>query len=667
MRLQKLLTALIAVDNTAADDLLLEALRVGDVSEQLVLLDALMQRKTPGGLSGVLAQFENLPPQCRAQVTKNVKLFYHALSQAGRSKDRGTRLAAMAIIAQTRQGKLGYVLSENLREPDEILSKAAAEALLEMARWVNRESRLMHRFGAADENGQLDSLAMLGEAVAKKGGSTISAAPTGAEDLETAYQTVMQERPEIEAAVARALDWARTKHLGDLMRAALLLCDHPQSRTLAILKTTRHGGQASMVRKLQQPPAADSVEAFLLGASHGQLRTNFAAAFAQISDRAVLDSLLRRTYWIADNQLRLCLGTVTRGVWWESEPLRYDLDRRTPADAASIADWIVASGLDVAVQDKQLIAILDHAKDDTAARLRVAVAAARQPKGSPAGAFKAMLSDTDERLQRIAARELIRRRPPEFESALLQRMTDGTPSVRRVIGRAIGQVGFDQYWNRFDQLDRPARIAAGKAMMKLLPDAADRLGRYLSSGTNEQRVRAMAVIQDLQLAERFRDALLASCLHTNSKVRSKAVSLLIALPAEPGDNVLERALADADPRVRANAIEVIDAQKSPQFVPLLADRARIGQNRERANAIKALHGMKIDGATNHLQLMLSDPRAEHRISALWALRQTGLWSLLAYVGAIAQRDDNLRVRRYAVAMLKSVMEQVAAAQRAKVA
>jgi len=663
VRLQKLLTALIAVDNTAADDLLLEALRVGDVSEQLMLLDALMQRKTPGGLSGILAQYENLPPQCRAVITRNVKLFYHALSQAGRSRDHGTRLAAMAIIAQTRQGKLGYVLSENLREPDEKLSKAAAEALLEMARWVNRESRLMHRFGEP----QTESLAMVGEATAKKEGSTVSAAPTGPDDLETAYQTVMQERPEIESAVARALDWARTKHLGDLMRAALLLCDHPQSRTLAILKTTRHGGQASMVRKLQQPPAADSVEAFLLGASHGQLRTNFASAFAQISDRAVLDSLLRRTYWIADNQLRLCLGTVTRGVWWEAEPLRYDLARRTPADAAAIADWIVASGLDVAEQDKQLVAVLDHAKDDTAARLRVAVAAARQPKGSPAGAFKAMLSDTDERLQRIAARELIRRRPPEFESALLQQMTGGAPSVRRVVGRAIGQVGFDQYWNRFDRLDRQARIAAGRAMMKLLPDAADRLGRYLTSGTNDQRVRAMAVIQDLQLAERFRDALVNACVHANSKVRSKAVSLLVSLPSEPGDNVLERALADADPRVRANAIEVIDAQKSPQFVPLLADRARMGQNRERANAIKALHGMKIDGATNQLQLMLADPRAEHRISALWALRQTGLWSLLSHVGAIAQRDDNLRVRRYAVTMLKSVMEQVAAAQRAKVA
>ena len=662
MRLQKLLSALIAVDNTAADDLLLEALRVGNEDEQMLLLDALIQRKTPGGLGGVLAQFDALPARCQGRVKADVRVFYHALSQAGRSNDKAARFAAMRIIALTRQGKLGYVLSENLREPDDALSKAAAEALLEMSRWVNRECRLMHRFHASPG----DDLALVGEASHREG-STVAAAVTTHGELEAAYETVMEQRPEIEAAVARALDWARTKHLGDLMRAALLLCDHPQSRTLAILKTTRHGGQASMVRKLQQPPAADSVEAFLLGASHGQLRTNFAAAFAQITDRAVLDSLLRRTYWLADHQLSLCLSTVSRGVWWDPVALPGDLDRREPAEAAAVADWIVASGLDPAQQDGQLLTLLERAKEDVGARLRVLLAATRQPKGSPCGATKVALGDTDERLARIAARELIRRRPADFESALLKQMTTGAPSVRRIIGRAIGQVGFDQYWNRFERMDRTARIAAGRAMMKLLPDAADRLGRYLSTGNIDQRVRALAVIQDLQLVERFRDLLVQTCMHPNAKVRSKAVSLLISLPNEPVGAILEKALVDTDPRVRANAVEVVDVQQSPQFVPMLAERARTGHNRERANAIKALHGMKIDGATHHLQLMLGDPRAEHRISALWALKQVGLWALLNHVGAIAQRDDNLRVRRYAVAMLKSVIEQVNAANQAKVA
>jgi len=39
-----------------------------------------------------------------------------------------------------------------------------------------------------------------------------------------------------------------------------------------------------MVRRLQQPPGSENVDAFLLGASHGQLRSQFGVAFAHIEE-----------------------------------------------------------------------------------------------------------------------------------------------------------------------------------------------------------------------------------------------------------------------------------------------------------------------------------------------------------------------------------------------
>ena len=45
----------------------------------------------------------------------------------------------------------------------------------------------------------------------------------------------------------------------ELLRAALLLCDWPGSKTLHILQTMKHAGQSPMVRRLQQPPAAEHV------------------------------------------------------------------------------------------------------------------------------------------------------------------------------------------------------------------------------------------------------------------------------------------------------------------------------------------------------------------------------------------------------------------------
>jgi HEAT repeat protein len=146
----------------------------------------------------------------------------------------------------------------------------------------------------------------------------------------------------------------------------------------------------------------------------------------------------------------------------------------------------------------------------------------------------------------------------------------------------------------------------------------------------------------------------------NAKLRSKAVAVLGELGEVPSGVLLDRVLNDSDARVRANAIEVLEAKHKEQYLPMLAERARsnLTNNRERANAIKALHKMKVRQATIALHSMLLDNRPEHRISAMWALRQIGWWHLLNDVGRLAKEDQNLRVRRYALGVLKSVSEML---------
>src|SRR5439155_27262936 len=100
----------------------------------------------------------------------------------------------------------------------------------------------------------------------------------------------------------------------------------------------------------------------------------------------------------------------------------------------------------------------------------------------------------------------------------------------------------------------------------------------------------------------------------------------------------DRRIHDADPRVRANAIDVLEAHPRSELLPVLMQRARAPNNRERANAIKALHRMRVAPAGQHLIVMLRDARAAHRISALWALRQMGWWKLLNEVGRLAKED-----------------------------
>src|SRR5205814_1706028 len=142
-----------------------------------------------------------------------------------------------------------------------------------------------------------------------------------------------------------------------------------------------------------------------------------------------------------------------------------------------------------------------HLGQHFAGRLRLLRIAMRRPHNASVSLLRIMLSDSDERISRMAARELVRRRPPDMDQILIQLMTTAPESVRRVVGRSVGQVGFDSFWNRFDRLDRVTRKAAGRAMLKVLPDSTQRLERRIRSGPHEQRLKAMAMAQELGVAD----------------------------------------------------------------------------------------------------------------------------------------------------------------------
>jgi HEAT repeat protein len=675
--LDRLIRTLVETENEAADDLLLQALRLGAENEQRVVLGALVRRKTSRGLTGVVLQYDDLPESLQRSILRDLGPFHHALAECGRSDDSSVRLAALRLIAIGRQGKLAYVISENLQNPDADLSKAATEALVALARWVATETRKLQAgagcsgpVAETDESANPQSPDSQGEGEEGSQISLISdndhSEDSDPSETATTYANLMTQRPEIETAVGRALTVHRGSHVQDLLRAALLLADWPGSKTLAILNTAKHSGQTAMVRRLQQPPESEHVSAFLLGASHGQLRSHFGSVFSHIEQAPVLDALLRKTHWLKDNGLAVCMHLVNRGTWWSLSDLPRDLTRRGPADAGAIAEWIAVSGLHDVEQDERMQALLSriNAEPDAnavqcvSARLRLLRLAIRRRRGSSVSLIRSLLSDPDERIMRMAAREIVRRKPADFENILLKLMTTATPSVRRVIGRAIGHAGFENYWQRFDKLDRSTRKQAGKAMLKLLPDAIARLQRRAVAGSPEQRVKALQMVHELGIAPMMQEALVQLCADSNPRIRSKAVTALGEIPAAPSDLLVERLLNDSDARVRANAVEVLEARGDPQFVPVLAQRAMAATGRERANAIKAMHRMKVGVAGSALLNMLRDERPEHRISALWALRQIGWWQLLNEVGNLAKGDGNVRVRRYAVGVLKTVSELV---------
>jgi hypothetical protein len=634
-----LLQVLVDSANEAADDVLLEALRLGTEEEKADVLSALLRRQNTHGLAGVVEQFPNLSETLQRAVLRNIKLFPAALRQCAMGKDETLAITAMRLVAIGRQGRMSYILSEGLHGQMESVSKAAVEAMVALARWVATETRRLQRTDLP--------LAMI---VGDQEQNSLRV------ERATAYRHLMEQRPEIEQAVVRAIDVHRGKYGPELLRAALLLVDWPGSKALAILHTPKHGGQTAMVRRLQQAPDAEHVEAFLLAATHAGLRMHFGIVFSHISEPPALDAVLRKTHWLKDQQLQSCVHQVDRGVWWDSATLKRDVARRDDEDAARIGEWLSASAIDDVVQDQLLDELRIHLGRHYAGRLRLLRIALRRPLGSSVSLLISFLNDSDQRLVRLAARELVRRKPLDYENILIRQMERAPDAVRRVIGRAVGHAAFESYWERFDRMDQAARASAGHNMVRVLPDVMQRLERRMRGGPLEQRIKAIHMAQELNLAEALMAPLLAACRDPNPKLRSKAVALLAAVRSPPPQMLLETVINDADPRVRANAIEVLESQQRLEFVPLLTERARSAHSRERANAIKALHRMKVSTASSQLVSMLKDERPDHRISALWAMKQIGWWKLLNEVGQIAKADPSDRVRRYALAVLRNVAE-----------
>src|SRR5690606_11887893 len=153
--------------------------------------------------------------------------------------------------------------------------------------------------------------------------------------------------------------------------------------------------------------------------------------------------------------------------------------------------------------------------------------------------------------------------------------------------RSIGQTGFENFCLRFDRLDKSTRQSAGRAMLKLLPDATARLSKRLMTGAVDQRLKAIQIALALELCNELRGVLVRICTDPNPGMRIKAVQALGTLSSLPGDVLLVRVLGYQDARVRANAMEVLEQRRRTDYIPLLTARARNrgSHNRERAHAI----------------------------------------------------------------------------------
>ncbi|MEO1130566.1 MAG: hypothetical protein AAFX05_12795, partial [Planctomycetota bacterium] len=235
------------------------------------------------------------------------------------------------------------------------------------------------------------------------------------------------------------------------------------------------------------------------------------------------------------------------------------------------------------------------------------------------------------------------RRREAVAPALARIELEAKGTAATIASRALARWGLQQ--DDFGRRYWTDPVGAHRAM------AADRdaflrgLRRQIAEASRPHRVAGLELAQRLRVLTECAEQVFAATHDSDAHIAATAVRVLSTFPGPSGRAMLLEAVAHADARVRANAVESLGAG-GPSF--RLAGYAADPVPRIRANAIREMLRARPDAreAKHSLAEMLIDPRPSHRLSALWVAERAGAVEFSDRVADIlrTEPDDRVRVR-----------------------
>ncbi len=596
--------------NGAAETVLAQALALATVQEQRPIVDILIQRGQRGGWIALIRYFDRLSDEDRARILAQPRELFGPLAEVMGDATGNGRENAIRIMRESADPKLVTLLTDALTDPRPEVRELAGQTLLDAVR----------RF--------------------RTGG----------------WENWATDLPEIQRAVEVALRGFKAHRQQSALMAAFIFERQLDSPMWTIFndqyaEATKAGN--IILRQLADPSLASG--AFLaLGSA---LKVAALTGIAGCDQPAVIEALLREAYRLTDPKLRAAVEGIAnfklfaegrREVRWEkdnplgwlrlieglnlAEHIRLGLIKRmldTLGDGAGVVVKIMALRILGQIQVPEVLPVLT-----------------------------AMTHDTDVRIARTATRYIVKRRQSDWRAYAPEILKSRHDAVRRLAGTvSSGPVTtsgqFDALWHGYHKL--PPALQHNTTRTAATNDVQfDGQLRAKLAGTVADITQGLRMIASLKNIAPYRERIIALCAHADNRVVSAAIKLIGRMEDPRLRDLLEAATQHSDTRVRANAIEAMETLKvahtSKQVLAMITSR----HNRERANAIKALGKFDIAMAQDCLLKMLADPNPLHRISALWVVSQLDMLEVIRYVGVMARKDNNMKVRNRAEELLQTL-------------
>ncbi|EKD83269.1 MAG: peptidase C14, caspase catalytic subunit P20, partial [uncultured bacterium] len=254
------------------------------------------------------------------------------------------------------------------------------------------------------------------------------------------------------------------------------------------------------------------------------------------------------------------------------------------------------------------------------------------------------LSDPDENVALNALQHLqTTMTPAQLAPLIIRFINSNNEKLRSVALGHIAELSKERFKANFNNLNPETRKLAAKVIQKLDQGFSEQIIQDLTSLDPQTRLRSALLLENIQLDEKGKDALLAAMKDPSKLVRAAVVKTLGVI----GDTRLIKQLIsffnDPDPRVRANTIEAISSLGDRQAIQVLLPFLDDSNNRIRANAIVGIRKIGNFNLIPVLQKMLAHKDKNMRASALWAMGEIQDANFLNYIFPfLNDREELLR-------------------------
>jgi hypothetical protein len=573
------------------DDTLLEATLHTTGPARVDLLDVLITRQHAPTLAKLVDRYGSGSAVLDELLVDRVRSLESGLRLAVGAASPASRGSGLALIIDANDPAMSYILAEGLGHADEQTRNEAGDGLHTLT------TRFLS-FCALDPEGAAGPL----------------------------YE---QQTQQLASALGQAIQrWERHTHrtcLASALWMGLPLRDAIERK----LKQARNELHRPIERMLDQTTDTRLAGFALTGLSIAPLRGVAARTIGTSQDLAFIDAVIRQAPLLADEGVRRGCRWIKTGSW-----LSFGLDRWIGGDEdrlTGVIEFLRASGVPTA----EKLSLYRRLIDETTPAVRhLALNAANEDlRGSARSLLTALAIRAGDELGDQASSLLMGE-----NAAGSARTEDDRDLVARYFDGALPLTAVN-----------PADMR--RALDCLPGGALPALRLRLASIHALDKARALHLARAVGLVADLEPQVHRLVHDSDPTVRSVAVAMLVLLPGPTSQRLARTCADDADDRVRAGAIESMDALEVRNRSDCTGAFLTSRHPRLRGNAVKSLLTMSDARGGETLLDMLSDASPAHRLSALWVVDRLCLRSVGPQVQGLATRDADERVRLRAQAVL----------------